>query len=59
MAFDIGENVTSRWAGNGVVVGEMFRDDDGDSFQRVRFENPLLGERDYLVKKLEAANNLQ
>lgn len=53
MAFEIGERVTSRFTGPGTVAGEMFKDEDRDCLQRVKFDNAMFGERDWLVKKLE------
>ena len=58
MAYDIGERVSSRFLGDGTVVGEVFKVDTDDSgrggvaIQRVKFDNPAVGERDYEVRKL-------
>jgi hypothetical protein len=52
MAYDIGERVQSRFLGKGTILGEIFKDAEGDALQRVRFDNPSVGEKDYEVKRL-------
>lgn len=59
MAFEIGERVVNRFAGNGTIVGELFKVDadaegkGGTAMQRVAFDNAALGEREWAVSKLE------
>jgi hypothetical protein len=58
MAYDIGERVESRFLGKGVVIGEIFKVDTdengrgGTALQRVRFDNPAVGEKDYEIRRL-------
>lgn len=53
MAFDLGQRVTSRFLGTGTVVGELHRDDDRACIQRIAFDNPLIGEKEYEIRKLD------
>lgn len=53
MAFDIGERVVSKFMGAGTVVGEIFKDEEGDACQRIQFDNPTFGEKNYEIKKLQ------
>jgi hypothetical protein len=53
MAFEIGQRVTSSFTGPGTVKGGLFRDEYREVFQKVDFDNPSLGLRDWLVNKLE------
>jgi hypothetical protein len=57
MAYDIGERVNSRFLGRGLVIGDVFKDPEGDTLQRVRFDNPAIGERDYEVRRLAPAED--
>lgn len=60
MAFDIGQKVTSSWTGPGIVTGELVKEQDTDdkgktkitSYQMVTFENPLVGEKLWEIRKL-------
>jgi len=60
MAFDIGQKVTSSWTGPGIVTGELvkeqYTDDSGKtkvaSYQTVRFDNPVVGEKLWEIRKL-------
>ncbi len=52
MAFEIGQRITSDFTGDGTVVGELFRDSDRVCFQRIEFDNPTLGARDYQIRRL-------
>jgi hypothetical protein len=51
MAFEIGERVTS-WLGHGTVVGPLERDEENVAIQRVKFDNPVFGERLRPVDKM-------
>lgn len=56
MSFEIGERVTSKYCGPGTVTGPIDWDIDEDGrhpVQRVKFDNPLMGERLYPVTKLQ------
>jgi hypothetical protein len=52
MAFDIGQRVTSRFTGAGIILGEVKKDVEGVYIQKVLFDNPALGERDWEIGKL-------
>ena len=61
MAFDMGQKVTSSWTGPGVVTGELVKETDTDdrtgkpivtSYQMVRFDSAMIGERLWEVRKL-------
>ena len=57
MAFDIGDRVTSRFAGKGTVTGLPFRTYDDEVAQEVTFDQTALGKRDWLVKTLAPAED--
>ena len=52
MAFEVGERITSLFTGPGTVVGPLERDDDQVAVQRVRFDNPVFGERLREVRRM-------
>ena len=54
MAFEVGERITSSFTGPGTVVGPLERDDDQVAVQRVRFDNPVFGERLREVRRMES-----
>jgi hypothetical protein len=56
MAFEIGERITNKFTGPGRIVGELVRN-DGEVTQKVQFDNPTLGIRDWPVQKMEPAED--
>jgi hypothetical protein len=61
MSFNIGTRVKSRFCGEGTITGELQKlrevEDNKVIFtfkQRVRFDLPVFGERDYEIKKLQS-----
>jgi len=53
MAFEQGERVVNRFCGIGTVESsEVVTDEDGDKFQMVAFDNPHIGRKLSLIKKL-------
>lgn len=38
MAFDIGERVSNKFFGTGTVISEMFKDEEGEVFQQVKWD---------------------
>ena len=54
MAFSIGQRVFSHFCGEGTVTSEIIPDIPGQSKrQLVKFDSPLIGERDYEIGKLD------
>ena len=60
MSFNVGTRVKSRFCGEGTITGELTKEtevEDGRvSFtfkQRVHFDLPIFGARDYEIKKLQ------
>lgn len=53
MAFEIGDRVTSSWTGPGTVTGPLERDEDKVAVQRVKYDNPTMGEQLREVGKLQ------
>jgi hypothetical protein len=64
MSFEIGQRVTSRWAGPGTISGELEKEQESEvdasgrtkisvtCFQKVLFDNPSVGERRWEIRKL-------
>jgi len=55
MAFSIGQRVTSFFTGEGTIQSGLIipMDDTTDKLQLVKFDSPLIGERDYEIGKLD------
>ena len=54
MAFSIGQRVFSHFCGEGTVISEIIPDIPGQpKRQLVKFDSPLIGERDYEIGKLD------
>ena len=64
VSFEIGQRVTSKWAGPGTISGELEKDQESEvdtsgrtrtsvtCFQKVLFDNPAVGERRWEIRKL-------
>lgn len=62
MAFEIGQRVTSRFTGDGIIISDMLPRDEAEPneprVQMVEFESPALGTRPWAIYKLDPVGDL-